>query len=123
MMKTDREDPDQPLANNPFLKLFANEGHAKQYVEATKAGFEKSQLSAQTSVESSSSVTSNSSLSPVKEKKNKLLDKISIGNKQFKKTVAERREIIINDFLQRIFLITVNPGKNIFLAIDFILMI
>ena len=108
-MKTDQEEPDQ-LTNNPFLKLFANEGQAKQYVEATKAGFERSQLSKQNSTESTSSAGSTSS----SVKKNKLFDKISIGNKKFKKTVAERREIIINDFLQRIFLITVNPGMIIF---------
>ena len=111
-MKTDQEEPGQ-LSNNPFLKLFANEGQAKQYVEAAKAGSEKSQLSKQTSTESTSSVVSNPSASPTK--KNKLLDKISIGNKKFKKTVAERREIIVNDFLQRIFLITANPGKMKFL--------
>ena len=112
-MKTDQEDSNCQLSNNPFLKLFANEGQAKQYVEATKAGFEKSQLSTQISTESTSSVASNSSSSSPT-KKSKLLDKISIGNKKFKKTVAERREIIINDFLQRIFLITANPGKMIF---------
>ena len=108
-MKTDREEEQAP---NPFLALFPNGNQAKQYVESTKTGLEKSHhYNSQLSVESSSSTGSTSS---VKEKKSsKLMDLISISNKQFKKSVAERREIIINDFLQRVFLLTVNTGMYI----------
>jgi len=108
-MKTDREEENAP---NPFLALFPNGNQAKQYVESTKSGLEKSHFESQVSIESSTSNSSSSS--PVKEKKSsKLLDLISISNKQFKKAVAERREIIINDFLQRVFLLTVNTGVYI----------
>ena len=108
---TDNKESEDKLKNNPFLALFPNKNHAQQYVEATKAGFEKSQqLQTQTSTESTGSPSTSNTSSPFKEKKNKLLDKISIINKQFKKTVAERRDVIINDFLQRTFLLTVNCG-------------
>ncbi|XP_066934926.1 ubiquitin conjugation factor E4 A-like [Clytia hemisphaerica] len=110
---TDNKESDDKLKNNPFLALFPNKNHAQQYVEATKAGFEKSQqLQTQTSTESTGSPSTSNTPSPFKEKKNKLLDKISITNKQFKKTVAERKDVIINDFLQRTFLLTVNCDED-----------
>lgn len=107
-MKTDKEE-DQ-LADNPFLALFANANQAKQYVEVTKSALEKSNCTSQVSNESTGSntyITSSKS-----DKKSKFLEKISIKSNQFKKTVAKRKEIIINDYLQRVFLFTVNPDED-----------
>lgn len=116
-MKTDRDDETTPNGGeaNPFLALFPNAQHAKQYMEATRTGLERSvSYSSQESSESvSSSASSTSKINeftkPKKSLGGVLLDKIS-SSKQLRKTIEHCHDIIMNDFLQRVFLVTVNAG-------------
>lgn len=92
---------DDDLVNNPFVALFPNIEHAKQYVEATRVGLEQSKkLIPQVPVETT------------EDKKPKRED--SVSSKHIKKSILQAKDMIINDYLQRIFLVTVNCGKTFF---------
>ena len=89
------------LANNPFVALFPNVECAKQYVEATSIGLaESKKLARQQSATETPDVRK----------------KESLPSKQVKKNLINSKDIIVNDFLQRIFLVTVNCGKISFIS-------
>ncbi|XP_057303615.1 ubiquitin conjugation factor E4 A-like [Hydractinia symbiolongicarpus] len=90
---------DDDLVNNPFVALFPNIEHAKQYVEATRVGLEQSKkLIPQVPVETT------------EDKKTKRED--SVSSKHIKKSILQAKDMIINDYLQRIFLVTVNCDEE-----------
>lgn len=104
---------DEAGGDNPFLALFPNAQHAKQYMEATRTGLEKSV--SYSSSESGESTTSSVTSTEDKRKSRvgSLLDKVS-SSKQFRKTIERCHDFIINDYIQRIFLVTVNSGKTFY---------
>ena len=110
-MKSSQDDHVTDEESNPFLQLFPNANHAKQYIEATRSGLERStSYSSQDSTESST--PSVSSKGEKKSRNSSILDKFSSSSKQFRKTIEHCRDVIINDYIQRIFLLTVNSGMS-----------
>lgn len=89
------------LSNNPFVALFPNVEYAKQYVEATRVGLAESKKLEQEIILNN------------EDKPKDVIKKETISTKSIKKSVLNSKDIIINDYLQRIFLITANCGECI----------
>ena len=108
-MSSKKDKKDDDLVNNPFVALFPNVEYAKQYVEATRVGLEESKKLAQQTVKETP---------PPDVRK-----KETLPSKQVKKTLTNSKDIIINDFLQRVFYITVNCGKNLSIGVSLIVLV
>ena len=100
-MSTEKKQDD--LANNEFAALFPNVEHAKQYVKATEIGLEESKRLTDRLLTENADGKKTKKASP---------DKMSSSN--LKRSVSCQREEMINDFLQRIFLITVDASMLFF---------
>jgi len=91
---------DDDLSKNPFVALFPNVEYAKQYVEATRAGLAESKKLEQEIILNN------------EDKPKDVIKKETISTKSIKKSVLNSKDIIINDYLQRVFLITANCDEN-----------
>ena len=84
---------DDDLSNNPFLAFFGDVNQAKRCIEASLVGHNLNNKFSESQV--------------------LVADSCKIEAESTKQTV-ENDNAIINDYLQRIFLITLNPGIDFF---------
>ena len=99
------EESKKDFANNPFVALFKNIDTAKSYAEGTKCGLEAIQLS-------HPEVTNEKD----DDDGDVIMEQVT-GEEEHasflsKSTSKFKKEILVNDFLQRIFLITIDCDEE-----------